>query len=98
MPAWWALGGSYDRKREYPRGGLVTSQRHWPEAPRQEMLTKASCEQRTSAGDGGTTPRHLQALLPSRAALSPKGYHVLSSACRSNMGQNFLTVELALQQ
>lgn len=47
------------------------------------MLIEPSSEQRTSAGDGGTTSRHLQALLPSRAALSPEGYHVLSSACGS---------------
>lgn len=28
-----ALGESYNRKRGYLRGRLVTSQRHWPEAP-----------------------------------------------------------------
>lgn len=44
------------------------------------MLTKPSCEQRTSPG------------LPSRAALSPEGYHVLSSVRGSNVGQSFLTL------
>jgi hypothetical protein len=57
------------------------------------MLTKPNCEQRKDICRQWWD--HLQApasFAPINGCLSPEGYHGLSSAHGSNVGQNFLTL------